>query len=256
MRSELIQVTPSLAEHFLSKNRVNRTISHHKVAQYANLMQRGKWSLTHQGIAFYDDDSVADGQHRLLAIIKARATVPMMVTYDLKKESSLAIDYHRPRSIIDGIKIGGFSDWIDFKHIALINTIADNRRLTSDESIAWLEKMKDSVQFATAHLSSKRYLTNSSSQAGVAIAHYNGVDQALLERFCNVFLNGVTENKYESSIIKLRDEFLSNPSQGRAVKIEKFYKTQRVIFALLRKETITRLIAPKESIWVFNEGIL
>jgi len=256
MRSELIQITPSLAEHFLSKNRVNRTISHHKVAQYADLMQREKWSLTHQGIAFYEDDSVADGQHRLLAIIKARATVPMMVTYGLEKESSLAIDYHRPRSIIDGIKIGGFSDWIDFKHIALINTIADTRRLTSDESVAWLEKMKDSVQFATAHLSSKRYLTNSSSQAGVAIAHYNGVDQALLERFCNVFLNGVTENKYESSIIKLRDEFLSNPSQGRAIKVEKFYKTQRVIFALLRKEILNRLVTPKEPIWVFNEGIL
>jgi UDP-N-acetylmuramoylalanine-D-glutamate ligase len=108
MKSELIKVTPSLAEHFLSKNRVNRTISHHKVNDYANLMQRGKWSLTHQGIAFYEDDSIADGQHRLLAIIKARATVPMMVTYGLEKESSLAIDYHRPRSIVDGIKIGGF----------------------------------------------------------------------------------------------------------------------------------------------------
>jgi hypothetical protein len=42
---------------------------------------------------------VADGQHRLLAIIKARATLPMMVTYGLEKESSLGIDYHRPRSI-------------------------------------------------------------------------------------------------------------------------------------------------------------
>jgi hypothetical protein len=256
MKSELVKVTPSLAEHFLSKNTLNRNISHSLVTKYSNDMSNGNWRLTHQGIAFYNDDSVADGQHRLLAIIKARATIPMMVTYGLEKESSLGIDYHRPRSIVDGLKIGGFSDWIDFKHIALINTIAERKRLTSVESIAWLEKIKDSVQFATAHLSSKRYLTNSSSQAGVAIAHYNGVDQALLERFCNVFLNGVTENKHESSIIKLRDEFLSNPSQGRAVKIEKFYKTQRVIFALLRKETITRLIAPKESIWVFNEGIL
>ena len=256
MRSELVQITPSLAEHFLSKNRVNRTINYSRVKGYSTLMKNGKWRLTHQGIAFYEDDSIADGQHRLLGIIDSRMTILMMVTYGLKKESSLAIDYHRPRSIVDGIKIGGFSDWIDFKHIALINTIAENRKLTSDESIAWLEKMKDSVHFATTRLSPKRYLTNSSSQAGVAIAHYNGVDQDLLERFCNVFLNGVTENKYESSIIKLRDEFLSNPSQGRAVKIEKFYKTQRVISALLKKETLTRLIDPKESIWVFNEGIL
>jgi len=256
MRSELVKITPSLAEHFLSKNTLNRNVSHALVTKYANDMENGNWKLTHQGIAFYDDDSVADGQHRLLGIIKARATIPMMVTYGLKKESSLGIDYHRPRSIVDGIKIGGFSDWIDFKHIALINTIAEGRRLTSVESIAWLEKMKDGAQFATTHLSSRRYLTNSSSQAGVAIAHHNGVDQAVLERFCTVFLNGVTENKSEASIIKLRDEFLGNPSQSRSVKVEKFYKTQRVISALSKGEVLNRLVTPKEPIWVFNEGSL
>lgn len=256
MKSELVKVTPSLAEHFLSKNTLNRNISHSLVNKYANDMANGNWRLTHQGIAFYDDDSVADGQHRLLAIIKARATLPMMVTYGLEKESSLGIDYHRPRSIVDGIKIGGFSDWIDFKHIALINTIAERKRLTSVESIAWLEKMKDSVKFATTHLTSKRYLTNSSSQAAVALAHYNGIDETLLARFCNVFLNGVTENKSESSIIKLRDDFLGNPSQSHGVKVEKFYKTQRVISAFSKGEVLSRLITPKEPIWVFNESNL
>ena len=253
MKSEVINVTPSLAEHFLSKNILNRNISHSLVTKYANDMENGNWRQTHQGIAFYEDDTVADGQHRLLAVIKSRSTIPMMITYGLKKESSLGIDYHRPRNIVDGIKIGGFSDWIDFKHIALINTIAERKRLTSVESIEWLTKMKDSVQFATTHLTSKRYLTNSSSQAGVALAHHYKVDENLLARFCKVFLNGVTESKSESSIIRLRDDFLNNPSQSHGIKVEKFYKTQRVISAFAKGEILTRLITPKEPIWKFEE---
>lgn len=252
MKSEYIKVTPSLAEHFLSKNTLNRNISHRLVNKYANDMTNGDWQLTHQGIAFYDDDSVADGQHRLLAIVKARATITMMVTYGLSKGSSLGIDFHRPRSIVDGIKIGGFSDWIDFKHIALINTVAEGRKLTSVETIAWLEKMKDSVCFATSHLSARRYLTNSSSQAAVALAHYNKIDEALLERFCNVFIKGITQVKPESSIIKLRDDFFGNPSQSRSDKIEKFYKAQRVISAFSKGEVLVRLVTPKEPIWSFN----
>lgn len=256
MKSEMIKITPSLAEHFLSKNTLNRNISHGLVNKYATDMENGNWETTHQGIAFYEDDTVADGQHRLLAIIKSRTTIPMMVTYGLKKESSLGIDVHRPRSIVDGIKIGGFSDWIDFKHIAIINTIANRKRLTSTETIAWLEKFENSVKFATTHLSSKRYLTNASSQAGVAIAHYHKVDEAILSHFCKVFLSGISESKLDSSIIKLRDDFLNNPSQSHGVKIEKFYKTQRVILALCNGEVLVRLVTPKEPIWSFDESSL
>jgi hypothetical protein len=70
---------------------------------------------------------------------------------------------------------------------------------------------------------------------------------------CKVFLNGVTENKAESSIIRLRDDFLNNPSQSHGIKVEKFYKTQRVISAFAKGEILTRLITPKEPIWKFEE---
>lgn len=256
MKSEVIKVSPSLAEHFLSKNLLNRNISQQLVNKYATDMEKGNWEFTHQGIAFYEDDTVADGQHRLLAIVKSKATVPMMITYGLKKESSLGIDIHRPRSIVDGIKIGGYSDWIDFKHIAIINTIAKGRRLTSTETVSLLERLKHSIQFATTHLSAKRYLTNASSQAGVAIAHHNKVDEQLLSHFCKVFLNGVSESRIDASIIKLRDDFLNNPSQCHGIKMEKFYKMQRVISAVVNGEVITRLYIPKEPIWAFEQGIL
>ena len=248
MKSEVIKITPSLAEHFLSKNVLNRNISHALVAKYASDMENGDWELTHQGIAFYDDGSVADGQHRLLSIIKSGVTIFMMVTHGLKKETSLGIDVHRPRSISDAIKIGGFSDWIDGKHIAIANLIAD-RKLTSTETIDLLNKMEGSIKFATTHLTSKRFLTNSSSYGAVALAHHNFVDPVILERFCKVFISGFSENKLDTSVIKLRDEFLRSPSNSREIKVEKLLKCQRVILALLKNDPINRVVAPKELIW-------
>jgi len=248
MKSEVIKLTPSLAEHFLSKNLLNRNISHALVAKYASDMENGDWELTHQGIAFYDDGSIADGQHRLLAIIKSGVTILMMVTHGLKKETSLGIDVHRPRSVSDAIKIGGFSDWIEGKHISVANLIAD-KTLTSTETIDLLNKMEESIKFAMTHLSSRRYLTNSSSYGAVALAHYNYVDVGILERFCKVFISGVSENKLDSSVIRLRDDFLKNPSNRRSIKIEKLFKCQRVILALVQNEQINRVIAPRELIW-------
>ena len=37
----------------------------------------GQWASTHQGIAFADDDTLIDGQHRLLAIVKATMQPPI-----------------------------------------------------------------------------------------------------------------------------------------------------------------------------------
>jgi len=256
MKSEIVKVTPSLAEHFLSKNILNRNISHNLVTKYATDMENGNWGFTHQGIAFYDDDSVADGQHRLLAIIKSRATVPMMVTYGLRKESALGIDVHRSRSIADGIKIGGFSDWIDTRHIAVINAIAGGKRLTPVETIDWLNAMEDSVKFAVNHLTARRYLANSASQSAVALAHYHNVGEDVLAKFCRVFLSGISEEKIDVSIIKLRDDYFSNPSQGFTIRQEKSFKAQRVILAIKNREVLNRLYPPKEPIWVFNSNNL
>lgn len=138
MKTELVKITPSMAEHYLSKNVLNRTVSRHLIDKYTYDMATDNWHLNHQGIAFYEDGSVADGQHRLISIIKSKKTIPMMVTTGLKKPAAITIDVGRKRSMCDGIQIGGLSDWITQRHIALINQIAEPRRLSSQETVDWL----------------------------------------------------------------------------------------------------------------------
>ena len=107
-----INITPDMARRWLKANFRNRPVSDHTVAAYARDMVNNVWRPTHQGIAFNDRDELIDGQHRLLAVIKARKTVRMMVTFGLasKIEGSEmtmmdCVDRGRTRTVADQLKI-------------------------------------------------------------------------------------------------------------------------------------------------------
>jgi hypothetical protein len=87
-----ILVTPSLAKEWLSQNTNNRPLNTPHVARLAKKMADGEWLFTHQGIAFDVLGRLVDGQHRLQAIVKAGATVPMLVTTGVDTHSFEHID--------------------------------------------------------------------------------------------------------------------------------------------------------------------
>lgn len=81
MRTEIVTITPELAKTWLSQNHDNRKIKNSVVRHYANMMLRGEWGLTHQGIAFDSAGVLRDGQHRLLAVVASNIPVAMMVSW-------------------------------------------------------------------------------------------------------------------------------------------------------------------------------
>ena len=111
-------------------------------------MLSGDWSLTHQGIAFYDDGSLADGQHRLNAIVSSGVTVKMQVAYGVPRTSGADIDVHRARDASDAVKIGQLSDWVAKDAIAITRIIAVNGdRLNIREIVRVCESHRDDYQF-------------------------------------------------------------------------------------------------------------
>jgi hypothetical protein len=99
-------VTPTWAKEVLeTKNKLNRNPSAQQVKKYAELMRRGDWRETHQGIAFGTDGTLFDGQHRLAAVVEAGVPITMMVTYDLDDRSREAIDTGRKRTPGDLLKL-------------------------------------------------------------------------------------------------------------------------------------------------------
>ncbi|MGM0346808.1 MULTISPECIES: hypothetical protein [Streptomyces] len=69
-----------LATKWLERNlEENRKTSTVRAKRYAKAMAEGRWKLTHQSIAFDKKGRLIDGQHRLLAVIYSKTTVPMRV---------------------------------------------------------------------------------------------------------------------------------------------------------------------------------
>lgn len=252
MKAEFKTITPSMAEYYLGKNTANRKISERRVRTYERDLQNGHFGTTHQGIAFYNDGSLADGQHRLLAIVKSGISAKLLVVTGIKKEDAIHIDSGRARSMPDSIKIGELSDWIEKRHVGMINLIAEPYRLTADETISWLDNMEESAKFAVEHLScNKRHLTNAAIHGAVALAHFYGEDYEKLAHFCKVFLSGIPDGNKDIIIIRLRDDFMSNTGGGGSDKRDKFWKAQRAIQIYTSGEKIKRLVLPKEPIWVY-----
>ncbi|WP_234442739.1 hypothetical protein [Streptomyces sp. FxanaA7] len=104
---QVVDVSPQLATQWLTRNTSNRPLSKSTVQQLAGQIQRGEWQLTHQGIAFDEDDVLIDGQHRLAAIVKAGVTVPLTVTHGVPRTAFTVMDTGRKRTGRDALALAG-----------------------------------------------------------------------------------------------------------------------------------------------------
>lgn len=103
-RKELI--TLEIAVEYLKKNLSNRNIQRNTVKNYARDMKNGCWQLTPAGISFYENGMLADGQHRLYAVIEAGVSIEMYVTYGVPNTSSI-FDRGRIRTVANIMSMNG-----------------------------------------------------------------------------------------------------------------------------------------------------
>lgn len=87
-RTRIMEVTPEYAARKIAEHEKmieqglirQRPINEGLVKKYAGDMKRGRWALSHQGIAFDEDNRLIDGLKRLWAVRKAKVPVLMSVT--------------------------------------------------------------------------------------------------------------------------------------------------------------------------------
>jgi hypothetical protein len=153
LEGKTVLITPEMAEEFLTHNIRNRNIRLPYVDELATYMRQGKWDVTHQGIVFYEDGTLFDGQHRLHAIIKAGIPVKMMVTYGIPLATTHA-DTGLKRSEADLVKLMGNSEfqWVGAREIAITNILkVQFPRLglvTLEDKAAFMQFYKNAYCFA------------------------------------------------------------------------------------------------------------
>lgn len=214
MRSETMVITPELAGRWLTANKHNRPVLRATVRRYAEDMKAGRWELNAQGISFKENGELADGQHRLLAIIEADRPVTMMVTFGVP-DTSFIYDRGRGRSQTNVLQMLGADPGVaNNSVVGAINYLfykCGNR--PSDFTI---------VKFANDHaenLAAANNLVNRGKKnamsrrspviAAAFIALECGVPQDTLTAFFTAVNTGFTNSRTESAAIVLRNWLLN-----------------------------------------------
>lgn len=232
MYARIETITPEIATEYLTHNRTrgeeheNRKKRMHRINTYADDMKNGRWQLTPQGIAFYENGDLADGQHRLEAIVKAGVPVTMWVIYDVPNETTL-FDRGMARSTVDVLEMGGrrgnaysTNALSAVRYLFLLSGIQHpSEGVVMDFMIDNAENLGAAVNLARKGTRSGDGFTLTSKGCIIAAAFcalYCGITEEKLGRFFETVNSGFTNSNGEKSAIVLRNymiqDYANNPN--------------------------------------------
>lgn len=107
IRCSIEQVGPTEADEMLKRNDRNRRTKWRQIDKYARDMADGKWVLNGETIVVADSGRLLNGQHRLLAIIKAEATIQVIVVRGVPEAAFATMDQGSKRTVGDVLTIRG-----------------------------------------------------------------------------------------------------------------------------------------------------
>ena len=133
----MVEITPSYASVLLGGNTDNRKVRMSWVKELTRRIDEGEWVTTHQGILLNFNGKLLDGQHRLMAIVRAEKPVTMPVFYTDDENIYKVLDQGQKRTIGD---LTGYSNQVTGPIKFLINLVGGNK----SQSVFLVEKVLQS----------------------------------------------------------------------------------------------------------------
>jgi hypothetical protein len=240
-------ITPGQAEKYLQSNTSNRKLRRALVSQYARDMKRGKWSLTHQGIAFNCDGTLLDGQHRLQAIVESGVSVQMLVTKGVDSKNQLVMDDHAKRNAGDALSLAR-GERVTTSDVAIVRAATELQRISFTRSTkAELNELIDSfsgaLDFTREFLTNKqRGVTAAPVWGAIALAWFYVDDLGRLNYFCRVLCGlDMASSEGDRAAQILREWLLRSGLKYGAQRQEAFSKTQRAVVAFMKHQKLEKL---------------
>lgn len=261
IETKTVTISPQQAKRWLMAfNNNNRTAREGQVKQFAADMKNNRWSFTHQGIAFYEDGTLADGQHRLMAIVEANLPVKFLVTTGLPKAVAQTIDQNRPRMVHDAIRIGGENPWIN-KHVVAIvrfllsNLGTDTRTRSINQIVDYANKYRDLIEAVDKITSTKkRHVTHAGISAAYVCALNSGISLEKIKHFADIMVTGEIAGPHENSVVRLREHLIVHTGCWIGnVRHETVRRAQRAIEAFDKGQPLAKLYMPPELIYPIPE---
>lgn len=242
LKAEIMYITPEIAKKMLANNPNNRNIRQARVKAVSDNMKNGSWKINGESIVLKANGELADGQHRLSAIVSSGIPI-LAVVVTVPNEEAEYYDIGLTRSVSDIIKFAKKEKLKDFNDTRLIGAISfllkyksssrkDSKALSKPLIIQEMERNIDVLEWymGTPHAScrGKAGIGMSPVIAALMIAYKSGYPVEKLNEFCKVLATGISETKYHVPIIKLRDWLMGGSkalSDGSSRQSESFSRT-------------------------------
>ena len=261
-----VLIGPELAEDMLTRNTHNRPVRPKHVAELAHDMRLGRWRDTHQGIAFDGHGRLADGQHRLLAVVMAGVAVKMLVTTMVSDEAMGVIDTMKPRTTPDAIALSGRDQMIKggggsvnsnagmwrcmFGGVAQgLKAKLTNEQLFLFSDAHWAAGIFALTEFGKHPRVKSVHVAPVMAAVGRAYYHYRG-SLPMLQRFVELLCTGMgaQPGTPDENALRLRG-YLINAVSGRNSNAagETYGKTAAALVAYMQNRSITKLYRPEQE---------
>lgn len=258
--AEIIQ--PEYASTMLKSNTDNfRNLRPGTVSKYARDMDGGGWVLSWDCIAFAEDGTLLNGQHRLESIVKSKKPQVCFIMHNCSKESFNG-DTGLKRSMHDLAKQA-----MEFEDETIISTASigalkclikhsTNSRIANPtlyELLQMIMIMPFSdvyVQIVKTIKRAPRGVGNSAVMAALYCAFANTEDEKVLT-FAEKLVTGVGSEQ----LVRLRDKLRDMRGDTGLYQERKMLLVERGVDAYLKGETLSKFYIPEKHIYTLSKII-
>ena len=260
--TDTVSMSPEFAWKLFSEiNFRNRNVDMSKVKYYISLIQKDLWHNTHQGMAIYEDGSLSDGQHRLLAIGYCNKNVTLKITSGILLEASNGIDIGKKRTTRDIAIINGHDDFTT-SMIKTASWLTSKKINQKGTEMSPEEQIKFCDDHMPAILAAERTDKHAVVRAAFAACwefsletkrydeYNNGDSKSRLEELQEILRGESRNNKKENSAAvslwkksmnkNAKREFSAGNNQTNG-----YYKAEKAMDCFMRREPLYRLSLTK-----------
>jgi hypothetical protein len=261
MRTVMTYVTPQMASAWLAKNNEgNRSVRQADVNLLASEILSGGYEPTHQGIGFYDDGTLADGQHRLHAIVKSDTAIWINVSTGLKRKANYGIDVGTRRTPRDCLHFLAIKS--DQKRVAICTAMIyqfdtemagrigwSPSKIPSERYAGFYQRFSSAIEFVMSFSSAAR--VPAPAAAAVATAWFTE-DRERLGEFMLVLDTGEMFSDRDRACLRIRDYLREKRyGQGTTARNELFLRCCSALRYFIDGRSLSKLYATPDHAFKF-----
>lgn len=231
--SEVVELTPELADLLLQRNAGNRNIRPTKLNQYVSDIVNDRWQLNGEAIMVSKDGFMNNGQHRCSAVIAANKSIKTFMVFGVERETRATVDTGASRTAGDYLSLQGYKysaalagitryviayERNDKQSLSYLSSITVSEILDRVEGD---ELLKEAASF-TGHSSKIRRLATP-SVIGFVYYTLSQIDADDAKAYLESTITGIGLQA-DSPQYVIREKLLNMPDLGKEQKIECFFR--------------------------------